>query len=385
MRYFYLWKRNVIPIKMKMLSRLTKRVIFLIAVVLQLPFNLSARENQQHPLLQTPPLFRIGPGPDNPRNSEGDFITLKDDKLLFIYSRYTGTSGADNARAYLAGRISDDGGKTWRPEEEKVIENEGDMNVMSVSLLRMKTGQIGLFYLRKNSTTDCIPMMRISEDEGSSWSAPRPCVLTNGYFVVNNDRVVQLKNGRILIPTGVHRPALHGYSEFYTLCTYYSDDHGKTWLKGNEVPNPDNVLTQEPGVVELENGDILMFIRTNSGAQYTSTSKDKGLTWSSAQRSNIVSPLAPASIERIPSTGDLLLVWNNNGVDQKRTPLCLAISKDEGKTWGNVKIIEDDPKGSFCYAAIHFAGDEIFLGYWNRADKNNSSIDIRRVSLKAIY
>ena len=58
------------------------------------------------------------------------------------------------------------------------------------------------------------------------------------------------------MPIGVHKPALYGYREYYEVCTYYSDDHGKTWLKGNEVPNPDRVLTQEPGVVELNNGIV---------------------------------------------------------------------------------------------------------------------------------
>lgn len=205
--------------------------------------------------------------------------------------------------------------KTWRPEEKKVIENEGAMNVMSVSLVRLQNAEIGLFYLRKNSATDCTPMIRTTGDEASSWSAPRACVSTGGYLVVNNDRVVQLKSGRILMPVGIHKPALHGYTEYYSLCTYYSDDHGQTWLKGSDVPNPDRILTQEPGVIELKNGAVFMFVRTNSGAQYTSISKDKGLTWSPAQRGNIASPLAPASIERIPSTEDLLLVWNNNGVD----------------------------------------------------------------------
>jgi sialidase-1 len=373
-------------IEMKMLLRRIVPAISLIAVVSHMPSNLCAGTNQHAiPLLDPTPVFRIAPGPDNPRNSEGDFVALKGGKLLFVYSRYTGVSGGDNATAYLAGRISDDGGKTWSSADKAIIQNEGSLNVMSVSLLRMQNGRIGLFYLRKNSTTDCIPMMRISDDEGATWGAPRPCVASGGYFVVNNDRVVQLKGGRILIPIGVHQPGLYGYSEYYSLCTYYSDDDGQTWLKGKEVPNPDKVLTQEPGVVELNNGHVLMFIRTNSGAQYTSISKDKGLTWSPANRSNIVSPLAPASIERIPSTADLLLVWNNNGVDQKRTPLCLAVSKDEGRTWKSVKVVEGDPKGSFCYTAIHFADDDVFLGYWNRADKNNSSIDIRRVSLRAIY
>ena len=55
-----------------------------------------------------------------------------------------------------------------------------------------------------------------------------------------------------------------------------------------------------------------MYIRTNAGVQYFSYSQDQGETWSPVQPGNLKSPLSPASIERIPSTGDLLAVWNNN-------------------------------------------------------------------------
>lgn len=53
------------------------------------------------------------PDTNNPRNSEGDFITLKDGRILFVYSHYTGTSGSDHGSSYLAGRYSSDKGKTW--------------------------------------------------------------------------------------------------------------------------------------------------------------------------------------------------------------------------------------------------------------------------------
>jgi sialidase-1 len=330
--------------------------------------------------------FRIGPGENNPRNSEGDFITLKDGKILFIYSHYTGTSGADHATAYLAGRTSKDGGKTWSEEDVTIVENEGAMNVMSVSLLRMLNGEIALFYLRKNSASDCIPMMRISTDEGQTWGKPRPCITDqSGYFVVNNDRVIQLRDGRLVMPVGKSYPGMQGYREYYKLCAYYSDDQGRAWTRGNEVPSPEKVLMQEPGVIELKNGDLYMNIRTDAGVQYQSISKDKGVSWTPAEPSQIPSPLAPAAIARIPSTGDLLLAWNNNGVNQKRTPLCVAVSKDEGASWEDIKIIEDDPEGSFCYTAIHFSGEHVLLGYWNRADKNNSSIDIRRFHIRDMY
>ena len=43
----------------------------------------------------------LPPGPGNPRNSEGDFIELKDGRILFVYTHFTG-SNDDNAAAHLA-------------------------------------------------------------------------------------------------------------------------------------------------------------------------------------------------------------------------------------------------------------------------------------------
>ena len=339
-------------------------------------------------------VLRLEPGPDNPRNSEGDFITLKDGSIMFIYSRYFGTTGGDHSPAYLAARSSNDGGKTWTSKDVKVVEREGTMNVMSVSLLRLKNGKIALFYLKKNSETDCIPMVRFSSDEAKTWSDPVPCITDKkGYFVLNNNRVIQLKSGRLLMAVNLHNIANGSLLNKGSLWSYYSDDNGRTWKSGVEVPNPDKFLTQEPGIVELKNRDILMIIRSNPGVQCISYSKDKGLNWSPVKPSDIKSPVSPASIERIPSTGDLLLVWNNNGGDDpaikgKRTPLTVAISKDEGKTWQKIKNVEDDPDGWYCYTAIHFVGKDVLLGHCagNRPRGTGLAVtQITKLSLDWIY
>jgi Neuraminidase (sialidase) len=339
-------------------------------------------------------VLRLEPGPENPRNSEGDFITLKDGRIMFVYSRYFGANGGDHSPAYLAARFSNDGGKTWTSEDLKVVEREGTMNVMSVSLLRLKNGKIALFYLKKNSETDCIPMVRFSNDEAKTWSDPVPCITDKkGYFVLNNNRVIQLKNGRILMAVNLYNIAEGSILNKGSLWSYYSDDNGLTWKSGIEVPNPDKFLTQEPGIVELKNKDILMIIRSNPGVQCISYSKDKGVTWSSVKPSNIKSPVSPASIERIPSTGDLLLVWNNNGGDDpaikgRRTPLTVAISKDEGKTWQKAKNVEDDPDGWYCYIAIHFVGKDVLLGHCagNRPKGTGLAVtQITKLSLDWIY
>lgn len=338
--------------------------------------------------------LRLEPGENNPRNSEGDFIALKDGRILFVYSHYFAGRGGDHDPAYLAGRYSSDGGKTWKSEDVKIVDREGTMNVMSVSLLRLKTGEIALFYLRKNSETDCIPMVRFSYDEAKTWSEPKRCITDKeGYFVLNNNRVIQLKNGRLLMAVNLYNIAEGSSLPKGSLWSYYSDDNGKTWISGEVVPNPENYLTQEPGIVELKKGNVLMIIRSNIGVQGISYSNDKGQTWSPVARSNIKSPVSPASIERIPSTGDLLLVWNNNGGDDpaikgKRTPLTVAISKDEGKTWQKIKNVEDDPDGWYCYIAIHFTDKDVLLGYCagNRPQKTGLAVtQITKLALDWIY
>jgi len=317
----------------------------------------------------------LPPGPGNPRNTEGSFAQLKDGRLLFIYSRFTSDGPADSGAAYLAARYSRDQGATWTERDETVVGNEGGMNVMSVSLLRLKSGELALFYMRKDSMMDCRPYLRISRNEGKTWSKPRLTIPDPGYYVLNNDRVVQLPGGRILLPVALHRndspdPARFN-SRGVAMC-YLSDDQGKTWRRSRatlEHPAPHPAGLQEPGLVLLTDGRLLMYMRTGTGRQYYSYSSDGGDTWTPPEPSPLLSPLSPASIKRIPKTGDLLAVWNDHSRvsdpirNRLRTPLTVAISRDEGKSWEKAKNIAADPEGWYCYTAIHFAGDRVILGY----------------------
>ena len=349
----------------------------LVVLLLLLPGCKNRSGNDEN--LKKEYVLHLPAGNDNPRNSEGDFITLKDGRILFVYSHYTGTSPDDHAHAYLAGRYSSDKGKTWTDEDIKMVEQEGIMNVMSVSLLRLQDGAIALFYLRKNSDSDCIPLLRISNDETRTWSDPVVCINDKeGYFVLNNNRVIQLKDGRLVFAVSMHKsPGDTLFSNIGRIWSYYSDDNGLSWNPSIEIANPESVVTQEPGLIELKNGDILMYLRTMSGVQYFSYSDDRGETWSPVEKSNIKSPCSPASITRVPSKGDLLLVWNDNGTDQKRTPFNIAYSKDDGKTWINRQVIEANPEGSFCYPAVHYTGKEILISYFNWSTRGSVIIKLK--------
>ena len=318
-------------------------------------------------------ILLLPPGKGNPRNSEGDFIQLKDGRILFVYTHFTG-GGGDHSKAHLAGRFSSDGGATWTKEDVVVMPNEGTWNVMSVSLLRLRSGEVALFYARKNSLHDCRPVMRISTDEAKTWTQATEIIDDKlmGYYVLNNDRVVQLKNGRLIVPVSRHSMPGQKWSGRGVQMCVLSDDGGKSWRRSrSELTGKTagkHVTLQEPGVIELKDGRLMMFMRTTAGCQYISFSKDKGETWSPAKPSDIIGPCSPASIERIPKTGDLLLVWNNHrdvarAYKGKRTPFNVAISRDEGQTWEKAKTLEDDPGGWYCYTAVEFVGDRVLLGH----------------------
>jgi hypothetical protein len=312
----------------------------------------------------------LAPSANNPRNSEGDFIQLKDGRILFIYTHHDGGKGEDDAPAHLASRVSTDCGATWSDSSEQVVANEGKKNIMSVSLLRLASGDIALVYLRKHSKYDCLPVLRISTDEAKTWSPPTEIVpeQERGYYIVNNDRIVQLSSGSIIVPCAQHVDnKAEKFSPYAEAVCYLSDDNGRHWRRGcgmARVSRDIKTGLQEPGVVELSDGRLLMFCRTDAGAQFFAYSSDQGETWTQPAPGTLQSPLAPASIKRIPGTTDLLAIWNNNDTHAyHRTPLTAAISHDDGRTWANVKNLEDDPRGIYCYTAIDFAGDQVLLAY----------------------
>jgi len=333
----------------------------------------------------------------NPRNSEGAFVTLKSGRVLFLYSQFYG-GAQDESPARVVAISSDDSGRTWDREPRVVVENAGHENVMSVSLLRLQSGPIALFYLIKNSLHDCRPWMQISTNEARAWSAPRLVAEAPGYFVLNNDRVIQSSNGRLLVPVAFHRARRsnpkdpRSFDPRALALWYLSDDEGQTWREANDwwgLPAPSHSGLQEPGVVELADGTLLSWARTDLGAQWSCLSTNAGQSWTPPSATSLQSPLSPASIKRLPGSADLLAVFNDHSgafpfSRGKRTPLVAALSSDGGHTWPLRKLLEADPDGGYCYTAIHFVDGAVLLGYSDlrgAGPKTPSRLRIRRVEL----
>jgi Neuraminidase (sialidase) len=340
-------------------------------------------------------VLNVEPSKENPRNSEGAFATLQSGRVIFYYTQFYG-GGADNAPARIVCIHSDDRGRTWS-QPRVVLEKADGENVMSVSLLRLKSGKLAFFYLVKNSLHDCRPYVRFSTDEAQTWSEPVLVVQAPGYFVLNNDRVIQSGTGRLIVPVAFHRSKhddpknWKGFDGRGIALWYLSDDEGQTWSEAATwwaAPVHSGSGLQEPGVVELADGKLFSWARTTLGTQYGFTSADRGKTWSAPEPTALKSPCSPASIKRLPGSSDLLAVFNDHSGEfpfpkNKRTPLATAISADNSKTWAHRKLIESDPDGWYCYTAIHFTDDAVLLAYC-AGDKKIGGLNrlrLRRIGL----
>ncbi|MGI6248758.1 MAG: sialidase family protein [Acutalibacteraceae bacterium] len=346
----------------------------------------------------------LPPSEDNKRNSEGAFITLNDGRLLFAYSRYGGEGFRDDSVADIAVIYSADDGESWsEPQIIFTAEEHKAKNIMSVSLLRLNNGDIGLFYLVKFGFEDTRLVIRRSKDEGVTWSDAEYCIERLGFNVVNNDRVIMLESGRIIFPSAHHAVRIQPGAPCFPFAVnyfYISDDDGESWYENdcNVSLNSPHTRTglQEPGILELAPGFIWCWSRTDMGRQYEYFSRDGGLSWSNPEPSYFVSPCSPLSIKRIPGTEKLLAVWNPipeyptyktdiKGFPRKR--FLYSLSRDNGGTWDEPVVLEDDDGSGYCYTAIHFHGDSVLLAYCAGHDEKDysilSRIRIRKIPLTA--
>jgi sialidase-1 len=74
---------------------------------------------------------------------------------------------------------------------------------------------------------------------------------------------------------------------------------------------------------------------------------------------------APVPISRFPTSGGLLTIWNRNPRATKRNPLVTGISKDEGKTWLHIRVVEDAEDDIWTYPAVTWIGSDAYLLYFN--------------------
>ena len=269
--------------------------------------------------------------------------------LAFIESRENAM--LDWGDIDLVMKRSNNAGQTW--SEIIIIRDEGDHTAGNpCPVFDNDTQTVWLPYCVDNKRVFVIN----STDYGLTWSIPREIteelnlILSGSTFQLDMEygtgpgNGIQLSSGRLIIPSY--------YFDERGSHVIYSDDHGKTWKKGENLG-----VGRECQVFESVNGSILINCRTSEDFRYESWSHDGGETWNTPYLQEDLPEIAcMASIFRLTKndTQDRNRILFSNPSKGSRGHLTLRLSYDEGNSWNVSKIIYTGPS---AYSQIAVLSD----------------------------
>jgi len=282
----------------------------------------------------------FAPQPDRPSCHASTIAELSNGDLLCAW--YAGQREAAPDVAILAARLPASGDSWTAPQVIVDTPNQPEGNPV---LFQTPDGRLWLFYvtIEGRGWQDCPLKLRTSEDGGNTWSPERILRAEHGWMTRNKPLV--LDNGDWVLP-------LYDERTWASLFGISSDASASWQFTEPLASQPGNI---QPSVVQLGDGSLLALMRTGGqgGYLWQSRSLDLGRTWEEPTPTELPNPNAAADMVRLRS-GSLVLAFNNTRVG--RTPLSVALSRDEGRTWPIIRDLETGP-GEYSYPALIVASD----------------------------
>ncbi len=281
--------------------------------------------------------------------------------------------------------ISTDNGRSWTGKGEMNIEWNlaGMISDGGITLIRLKNNKLAFLAHRHVNGLHGggIPVFSISDDEGKTWSPAKMLTEKEDVYYVMNDRLIQLENGRLIVPVACLLPEndRNSYSEGKTCVArcFYSDNGGDDWELSDYIKISSKIDSKrgmaEAAIVECNNEHLYMLARTGTGYLYSSSSSNGGETWTIPETTTMESPCAPLTLKKMPN-GGLIVFYNhgkplNTGAFFPRNPLVYATSYDNGKSWSEPVCIDksgiepNEKHLQHIYPAVCFTDEGILLMY----------------------
>lgn len=261
-------------------------------------------------------------------------------------------------------RRSDDGGHTWSPPQ--LLLDSADLPVHNCVMIANPTnGVIHMLYCINYSRC----FYRRSTDDGRTFSQATEISHVFARFSSEYDwnvlatgpgHAIRMNNGRLVVPVWLstggrnHRPS--------RLSVIYSDDDGRTWERGQWVPDTIKNMN-ETVAVQLRDGSVLLNIRNEAPEhrRAISISRDGATGWSTPRFDEALKePICMGHILRLPnradgrgrilfSNPDTLALCRDPAAAQagriERANVSVKLSYDECMTWPVTKVIEPGLSG----------------------------------------
>ncbi|AWM38855.1 BNR/Asp-box repeat protein [Gemmata obscuriglobus] len=259
-------------------------------------------------------------------------------------------------------------GKKW--SEPKVFGTEPGQPCWNPVLFKSAKGTLFLWYKAGPKPDNWTGYVRTSADNGKTWTKPE--MMPSTFMGPVRAKPIQLANGTIL--AGTSWESYRNWVPFVDRST----DEGKTWKRSNPFPVPEKFNQIQPALFEAKDGKIVVLMRSrNPLTVCRSESKDGGETFSPAEETSLANPSSGIDCVRTKE-GDVFLIYNPTSV--LRTPISLARSTDDGKTWKKVADLETEP-GEFSYPAIieSSAGTLEITYTWKRTHIKHQSVDPKKL------
>jgi sialidase-1 len=286
-------------------------------------------------------------------------ITTQSGKVLAVCDARVDKSGDVPNNVDQMIRRSSDNGKTWEDIRTIIdfpnMEGAADPQLMQDE----STGRIFLFYCYspgRNEIREGPNRYRrhlnlhyvYSDDDGTSWSLPivvEHGIKKEGWHSLwpGPGRGTTLESGRLIVPVSVLDTA-QMYSYYL-----YSDDHGQSWQLSSLVGTNIN----EPTMVELQNGSLLVNARNRTGHRALVTSNDAGISWSEPlYHEQLQEPSCQGSMINYVNEGKDILIFSNPDNPGKRRNMSVKVSHDNGNTWKVRKVIHEGPAAYSCLTIL---------------------------------
>jgi hypothetical protein len=110
---------------------------------------------------------------------------------------------------------------------------------------------------------------------------------------------------------------------------------------------------------------IQPFFETGIGWIYEARSRDGGLSWSGPTRSKLAGHNAPMALWRLDQNPkEVIVIWDNS--HRERTPLCVALSANGGRSWSAPRTVARDDSAEVSYPGIVQDQNGVFVAVWQQ-------------------